>query len=262
MDRNQMALRTRAGCVFPTEPEDQVGVSGDGNCSSASGCTVFEQKRFSYGRDFGGSGGGVFAAQFERSGIFIWYWPRGMIPTSVYESTSSSPITLDDWGTPTARYPSTPTCNVTEFFSPQKLVLSINLCGTWASMPELYLPQCAGSGPTETCYADNVVGPGERYSDAFFEIPYIRTYTTREGMPPPSSTATAANPTPTDASSPPRAEQESIIGSAAESPSTGGAGSSNGARPTKVGLPSITLLGEIMLALWLDRDLLDLGCWW
>ena len=31
---------------------------------------------------------------------------------------------------------------------------------------------------TPSCYADNVVGPGARYDDAYFEINHIRAYTT------------------------------------------------------------------------------------
>lgn len=199
VDRNQLSLHTRAGCMHTTPPGGQIGVSGEANCSAPSGCTVFEQKKFSYGRDFGASGGGVFAAQFDASGIYIWYWPRGLIPSSVYSAGPTSSMTLDDWGTPSATFPSTNTCNITQFFGPQKLVLDITLCGTWASLPELYAPQCNDSGPTGICYNDNVVGPGGRYDNAYFEIPYIRTYTTRAGMPPPTTatvTSNSASPTP------------------------------------------------------------------
>ena len=47
-------------------------------------------------------------------------------------------------------------------------------------------------------YLDNVVGPGARYDDAYFEIPYIRTYTTQAGVvPAAAATAAAQVPTPT-----------------------------------------------------------------
>ncbi|KAJ2917899.1 hypothetical protein MD484_g2527, partial [Candolleomyces efflorescens] len=137
--------------------------------------------------------------------IDIWYWPRGMIPPSVFNanSTSSMPY-IGDWGNPSASFLSTESCNVTEYFGPQKLVLDITLCGTWyvlpwlpASLPELYLPQCASSGPAGVCYLDNVVGPGARYDDAYFEIPYIRTYTTQAGVVP-AAAATAAAQIPLD----------------------------------------------------------------
>ena len=46
-------------------------------------------------------------------------------------------------------------------------------------------------------YLDNVVGPGARYDDAYFEIPYIRTYTTQAGVvPAAAATAAAQVPTP------------------------------------------------------------------
>ncbi|RXW18955.1 hypothetical protein EST38_g6892 [Candolleomyces aberdarensis] len=161
----------------------------DGEIDMPSGCTVFESKLFSFGANFGASGGGIWAVQFDVAGI--WYWARGMIPPSVLNSDSTSSIPyIGDWGNPSASFLSTESCNITEFFGPQRLVLDITLCGTWASLPELYLPQCASSGPAG--YLDNVVGPGERYNDAYFEIPYIRTYTTQAGMAP-----TVPTPTPT-----------------------------------------------------------------
>ena len=70
MTANQMSLHTRPGCVHTLDPPNlnQVGVSGETNCSAPSGCTVFEQKLFSFGRDYAAKGGGVWAVQFEESG--------------------------------------------------------------------------------------------------------------------------------------------------------------------------------------------------
>jgi len=78
-----------------------------------------------------------------------------------------------------------------------------------AGLPSEYDPQCANSGPTGRCvgpllgvtvnlltmtciqYDDNVVGPGSpKYDDAYFEINYVRAYTTGGPAPtasPPSS---------------------------------------------------------------------------
>ncbi|KAG6860470.1 hypothetical protein C0995_010761 [Termitomyces sp. Mi166 len=100
---------------------------------------------------------------------------------------------MSDWGPPSASFPAM-TCNVIQFFGPQKLVLDITLCGSWAGLPENYLPTCGNSGPTGICYNDNVVGPGDRFNNAYFEIRYVRAYTT--GGVTPTPTAAVAVPAP------------------------------------------------------------------
>jgi hypothetical protein len=61
-------------------------------------------------------------------------------------------------------------CNITDFFSPQKLVLDITLCGDWAGEPHNYALTCGNHGPTGLCYDDNVVGDGSNYDEAYFEV--------------------------------------------------------------------------------------------
>ena len=77
----------------------------------------------------------------------------------------------------------------------------------------MYDPQCSNSGPTGRCvgpkldvtinlltmacmqYDDNVVGPGSpKYDDAYFEINYVRAYTTGGPTPTPSPSAGWVSP--------------------------------------------------------------------
>jgi len=120
----------------------------------------------------------------------IWFWSRPNIPLSVLQATSSSSIDISQWGPPSASFPAA-TCNITQFFSPQNLIFDITLCGNWAGLPAEYLPACGNSGPTGICYNDNVVGPGDRYNDAYFEIKYVRAYTTGGIAPTPTAAAVA-----------------------------------------------------------------------
>lgn len=62
-----------------------------------------------------------------------FYFQRGQVPPSVLNASNApgSTLWLDDWGTPSANFPSTPSCNISDFFGPQKLVLDITLCGIW-----------------------------------------------------------------------------------------------------------------------------------
>lgn len=67
MDHNQMALHTLAGCIHTTPP-NQMGASGQVDCSQPSGCIVAEIKPNSFQSGFAAAGGGVFAAQFDVEG--------------------------------------------------------------------------------------------------------------------------------------------------------------------------------------------------
>ncbi|KAH7882814.1 glycoside hydrolase family 16 protein, partial [Phlebopus sp. FC_14] len=178
MSNNQMAIHTTPGCTHDGQV-GQLGSSGSTtDCSQPAGCTVMETSPNSYESGFADMGGGVWATQFGSTGIYIWFWSRPDIPTSITQATSASSIDTSQWGTPHASYFPT-TCNTSEFFSPQNLVLDITLCGDWAGLDSLYGPTCGNSGLTGLCYNDCVVGPGSpRYDNAYFDISYIRTYTT------------------------------------------------------------------------------------
>ncbi|KAG9218256.1 hypothetical protein CCMSSC00406_0005937 [Pleurotus cornucopiae] len=189
MTSNQMALHTLPGCTHTTPP-NQMGITRENDCSEPSGCVVAETSPGSLGAPFAAAGGGVWAVQFDVAGVFMWFWGRANIPPSVIQATSTSPLDVSQWGPPSASYPST-SCNITQFFSAQNIVLDITLCGSWAGLPEQYTPACGSSGPTGICYNDNVVGPGARFDDAFFEINYLRAYTTGGVAPTPSAAPTA-----------------------------------------------------------------------
>lgn len=181
MSANQISIHTTPGCTH-NGSEYQLGTSGSTtDCSQPSGCTVMETSPNSYGSSFAAAGGGVWATQFDVSGIFIWFWSRPDVPASV----NSTSINVTQWGIPHASYFSN-TCNITQYFSAQNLVLDITLCGDWAGVQSIYDATCANSGPTGLCYEDCVVGPGSpRYDDAYFNISYVRAYTS--ALPSPTS---------------------------------------------------------------------------
>jgi len=170
MDNNQMALHSNPGCVQAANPA-QSGKTLLTDCSTKTGCTVAETKPGSNGAAFAQANGGVYALQFDVSGIYMWFWPRANIPSSISTATSTSTMDLTDWGEPSAAYPASG-CNITEFFPAQNLIIDITLCGEWAGIPSLYADTCPGN-----CVSSNILGTGNPvYNNAYFEIPYIRTY--------------------------------------------------------------------------------------
>ncbi|KAF5389760.1 hypothetical protein D9757_005970 [Collybiopsis confluens] len=189
LTQNQMALHTTPGCGLATNAI-QTGHIVQGDCSTAQGCLVQETKPNSFGSAFAQAGGGVFGAQLDVSGIYMWFWPRNSIPQSISEATFSSNMDISDWGTPTAAYPSSG-CNITQFFQPQQLVLDITLCGVWAGIPSIY----SSTGCSGQCI-NNVIGSGNPvYNDAYWEISYIRTYLAAADMgPAPTSQKSGLSP--------------------------------------------------------------------
>ncbi|KAI8996256.1 concanavalin A-like lectin/glucanase domain-containing protein [Trametes punicea] len=172
MTYNQMALHTQNGCTQPSSVT-QTGTTGSTNCSTDAGCTVAEKQPNSFGEAFANAGGGVWATQIDVSGIYIWFWSRDNVPSSV--SNASNSIDPSSWGTPSAAYPSS-SCNISEFFTPQQLVIDITLCGNWAGVPSVYQSTCGGDGSANACYLDNVINNGTNYGNAYFEISYIKAF--------------------------------------------------------------------------------------
>jgi len=173
MAQNQMAVHAQNGCTKATNSQ-QTGTNGSPNCTDGAGCTVLETNRNSVGAAFANAQGGVWATQFDVSGIFIWFWNRANLPSNLQNPGST--IDTSGWGAPSAAYPSS-TCNISNYFTPQKLVLDVTLCGDWAGVPSIYNATCSG-GTTGLCYTDNVIGAGSpRYDNAYFQINYVRVYT-------------------------------------------------------------------------------------
>ncbi|KAJ2967308.1 hypothetical protein NUW54_g13539 [Trametes sanguinea] len=72
---------------------------------------------------------GVWATQFDVSGINIWFWTRKSVPDSV--TNAKDTIDTSSWGTPSAAWPAS-SCDIPKFFDAQQLVIDITLCGDWA----------------------------------------------------------------------------------------------------------------------------------
>ncbi|EEB99409.1 hypothetical protein MPER_00921 [Moniliophthora perniciosa FA553] len=135
-----MAMHTGAGCSQSSNVSQfaQIGKTLEKDCGTTVGCKVEETKAKSYGVGFAQAGGGVFAARIDVSGVFIWFWSRLDIPTSISNAKADTAMDTSDWGQPSAAYPSAD-CNIEKFFKPQKLVLDITLCGQWYGRKPIYI---------------------------------------------------------------------------------------------------------------------------
>ncbi|KAJ2966305.1 hypothetical protein NUW54_g13848 [Trametes sanguinea] len=230
MKNNQMAIHTNGTCTTSNSIV-QTGSLGATDCHKGSGCTVQEKKPNSFGEAFAESGGGVWATQFDVTGVFIWFWNREDVPADLTNNASS--IDISSWGTPSAAYPVTPDCNMTQYFAPQQLVLDIALCGDWAGVQSIYSSSCPGS-----C---DVTGPGSpAYDNAWFEINYVRVYTNN---PIPAASTSSAGPTDTAVTT---------ITSTADNGSPTDSGTRTGQNDTNaamaLGAASVRAVGAVLLS--------------
>ncbi|PFH47858.1 glycoside hydrolase family 16 protein [Amanita thiersii Skay4041] len=184
MTTNQMALHTVPGCA-QFDPPGQMGKTLEGDCSADRGCIVQETKPDSFGDAFFAAGGGIWAAQIDVSGVYIWFWSRPNVPSFIPNATSDTTMDPSLWGTPSAAYPAQG-CDITKFSTPQQLVLLTTL---W---PEY---QNFTAAPDLGHLEDNVIGPGSpTYDDAYWDIAYIRTYIAQNSQPgAPSLASTTVN---------------------------------------------------------------------
>ncbi|KAI0696106.1 concanavalin A-like lectin/glucanase domain-containing protein [Cytidiella melzeri] len=244
---NQMALHTVQGCSAATGTTaiNQPSIT-DCNSTTSSGCTVVESQPNSYGQAFASAGGGVWATQFDVSGIFIWFWSRPNVPASLTTATDS--LDISTWGNPSAAYPAS-SCNIAEFFAPQQLIIDITLCGDWAGVPSIYASTCGGNATDpNTCYVTNVINNGSSaLSTGYFEFNYIKAFGVN------SSVLVNADGSSLSSSSNSSSGTGSSSGSGSSSNSSGGSGDAQGSGADVTMSPRGLAAGIAMLSLlsWL-----------
>lgn len=118
---NLMSAHTSANCVLPSE-----GFSGTReylDCADTTyGCNFVPPTTdmSSYGDDFNGVGGGVYALQWTDDAIKIWHFPRNGIPADIVAKQPDP----SRWGLPQALFGST-SCDVPSHFNDMNIVLNI-----------------------------------------------------------------------------------------------------------------------------------------
>ncbi|KAJ7195115.1 concanavalin A-like lectin/glucanase domain-containing protein [Mycena pura] len=204
---NQYALHTVDGCAHPAKGQ---GID-TGNVVSTScfvnatdqphnmGCVVADND-LSFGTKFAQSGGGAFATLWDDEGIRIWFFTRSLVPSDM-ATASPNP---SGWGAPTAFWPQS-SCNTTQFFGPQTIIIETNVCGGFAGNPNVFDQTC--SQVAKQC-TDLVVTP-TNYVDAYWEIKYITVFSDGSSGATSSSSGTTGSAASADSSSPASSDSSS-----------------------------------------------------
>ncbi|KAL0062791.1 hypothetical protein AAF712_010329 [Marasmius tenuissimus] len=171
---NKGTLHTSPGCTMPAS-RDQLGTPGQNDCNwevnGNTGCGVNFPQPNSYGPGFNANGGGWFGVENRDEFIKIWFWPRNdaSVPAEVRDGAAN--VNTDTWGTPTAFFPSTGSCNIAEKFGPQNIIINLTFCGDWAGQDAIY----QASGCPGTC-VDFVNNNPAAFSEAYFNFAWAKIY--------------------------------------------------------------------------------------
>jgi len=133
-NQNIYSVHTGSGCSVSSSAVSAMSavtiVQAEGtNCDATvnpAGCGFTDHQTTTFGPGFNSAGGGVFALQFDTTGIKTWFFQSGSVPSDI-SSLAPNPST---WGTPRMSIP-TSTCSPTTFFSDLMMVVDTNLGGTF-----------------------------------------------------------------------------------------------------------------------------------
>ncbi|KAI0063182.1 hypothetical protein BV25DRAFT_1824758 [Artomyces pyxidatus] len=181
---NQATVHTNPGCNLPSSSASSLGISGSvvggTNCAAVQtgnqGCGVRASQSNSFGAAFNSIGGGVYAMQWDNSGISVYFFPRSSIPSDI---TAGAP-NPDNWGQPSASWPAS-SCNPFEFFQNHSAIFDTTLCGDWASgvWASTGVPgqdqSCAQRTGVATC-EDFVRNNGGSFTEAYWEVKSVNIY--------------------------------------------------------------------------------------
>ncbi len=126
---DQITLHSGSGCVVNTAGSQSGTTLLNSNCNADSGytgCSVTTTTSNSYGTNFNNNGGGVYAMQWESSGVYVWFWPHSSVPADI---TAGSPVT-GNWGTPIVAFNGGSGCTFDSSFANENIVFNTDFCGS------------------------------------------------------------------------------------------------------------------------------------
>ncbi|KAL4925962.1 putative GPI anchored endo-1,3(4)-beta-glucanase [Aspergillus undulatus] len=171
-EANKIVLHTSGSCDVGGE-HDMSGDMTSSECGDASGTIgcVVEGQQGSSGDPFNKNGGGVYAMEWQKEYLKIWYFPRSSIPTSLTEGKPDTSA----FGTPMAHLQGS--CNFEERFTHQKMILDTTFCGDWAGgvFGDSGCPVSDPSNPIQSC-VNYVAENPTAFKEAYWELNSIKIY--------------------------------------------------------------------------------------
>ena len=167
---DSITLHTSAGCSMSSANSLAGSTLQNPSCEGNNGCSITTANTQGYGAGFNSIGGGVYAMQWETSGIYVWFFPRNAIPADI---TSGSPNPAG-WGQPTASFGGSG-CNVDAYFMNHNIVFDTTFCGDWAGQSSIWGDSCAKSTGAATCEAYVAANPSA-FTNAYWLINSVKVF--------------------------------------------------------------------------------------
>lgn len=185
---NAMTLHTADGCTI-NKSGDFSGTVATDNCyvdasgqSANAGCSIDNANTETYGSGFNAVNGGVYATNYESTGISVWFFPRSSIPSDI----SSGWPDPSGWGQPLATFSGS--CNIDNMIKSQQIVFDLTFCGDWAGA--VWSSDSTCSAKASTCQ-DFVQNNPSAFQDAYWTINGLKVYTNDGSSIAPASSAAA-----------------------------------------------------------------------
>lgn len=181
---NQATVHTNVGCTIPSSNGPALSISGTvvggTNCAADQtgnqGCGIRANSSNSFGAAFNDNGGGVYAMQWDSTGIAVYFFTRSSIPADITAGAPNPSL----WGLPQARWPAT-SCNPFTFFQNHSAIFDTTLCGDWAAgvWTGTGIPgqdqSCATITGFSTCQ-QFVQASGSAFNEAYWEVSSLNIY--------------------------------------------------------------------------------------
>ncbi|KAJ7480170.1 glycoside hydrolase family 16 protein [Mycena galericulata] len=188
---NQATIHTAPGCSLSTDNPAALGasasaVTGGTDCAAATsgnaGCGMRSSSSLSFGVGYNNNGGGVYAMQWDSSGISVYFFERNSVPSDI-DNGAPQPTT---WGLPMAHWPAAD-CNPWTYFYTHVAIFDTTLCGDWAGsvwtgtgVPGQDV-SCATQTGFSTCEAF-VAASGASFAEAYWEVKSLKFYNTTAAL--------------------------------------------------------------------------------
>jgi hypothetical protein len=170
---NAMTLHTAPDCKIGSDTSIFAGEITTPDCdvnapnqSKNAGCSIESPSKNSYGAGLNAISGGVYATQWTKEAISVYYFPRGSVPEDVL-GDSPNPA---GWGLPAAKF--TGGCDIENTFKEQQIIFNTAFCGDWAGAV-WESGSCAKKAATCDEYVQN--NP-EAFKDAYWTVNALKVY--------------------------------------------------------------------------------------
>ncbi|KAI7578155.1 putative endo-1,3(4)-beta-glucanase, partial [Hortaea werneckii] len=183
LPNNVMALHTTSTPNCSIAGSGQTGTLLTSDCGLGdgyTGCGSSVNKANNIGTGFNTAGGGVYALEWLSTGMNIWFFSRNDIPESILAADGTYGPDPSTFGVPDGSFQGS--CDFDSHFPAQQLVFNTDFCGSFAGniWQQNGCPMLNPQNQWRSCNMYVANNP-QAYSEAYWEVNYLKVYQTRPG---------------------------------------------------------------------------------